>query len=814
MALPKPPPRALLPPLPPPPSMPNQPNNIQNLPPLPHYMGQIPYNSPYGTPPHHPQGFHHHPAFLGSRPRSQSMSTFNHSSHSPPNLSSLSSPPQTINYNSGKKVGFDDEIKRGYLYKESKYLKSWRRRLMMIKGPYLYSFKDSINEEATGFMDLRRCFFQEEGIKKEGKFHTFRIIDVESADPDEFWRLSAETKKEVEEWLQIMQATHEHFQTIQEEEPREQKLPLSTSERFSDEELEIKNKTIKQENSTEEKSIESKQLAQVEEIDLGSEINSSGLDPIDDSSESSQESSYPIVGIEEVPSTFQQSISLYKNLLDYTKWSLVLSNQDVQVYSLSGPKNVLVTKFIVPSSPDHVLSVLLDTDLRKNWDPFLSHIKKPESLSKPNQDYVYLSLFPWFLPSFPFVSATFIYRSFAVFVVFLSVSPLLLPNIPSFSLFGLSLLLCFFLSIMPFSPLISRPSSLYVQRAWGRDNDGVNRYIVSRCVRSTEYPSTCEVLGSVCCVRPTGAEGESLVFFSEDLEFSNRLPYHFRSYLRVVRSLQTSSSLRTFILLHLAQSLQSRSLSRAVAIPVSVSLGGQTRKRTGTTEKAKPLISTTVDTTVSVGTYELPDNKYTKFVKETIDEMLSAKNETESDGWILSLESEGMTIYRKDIPGTPITYIKGSGIFPVDAQAYLDILLDNNRKPEYDSMYKDGRVVEQVDERTTVVTQSFHAIWPTSARDFLLIQHWTKLPDGTLLSGGKSIEHPECPERKDHVRGQVYLGGFLMKPVSGSSSSNPQTEITYISKFDLRGNIPSRVVSLIARKQPLTTVTIAKLLTK
>jgi len=284
--------------------------------------------------------------------------------------------------------------------------------------------------------------------------------------------------------------------------------------------------------------------------------------------------------------------------------------------------------------------------------------------------------------------------------------------------------------------------------------------------------------------------------------------------------LELSDALRTLITLHLAQNqqLSASSLSSTLSIPTS-SAGKQDqgvlskeRRSASVSQKQAPQVAQQPSKAQGLSNeIVVAEHKYTAVVKQTLQEIIAARDETEDDGWVLSLEAEGMTIYRKDLPGSPITYIKGYGTFPVDAKQYLDILLDANRKVDYDSMYKDGKTLEQIDEKTSIVTQAFHAIWPTSARDFLLLQHWTTLPDGSLVSVGKSIEHPDYPERKDHVRGQVILGGFIMKPIPGPS---PQTHITYVSKFDLKGNIPSRVVALIARKQPLTTVTIAKLLMK
>jgi hypothetical protein len=64
----------------------------------------------------------------------------------------------------------------------------------------------------------------------------------------------------------------------------------------------------------------------------------------------------------------------------------------------------------------------------------------------------------------------------------------------------------------------------------------------------------------------------------------------------------------------------------------------------------------------------------------------------------------------------------------------------------------------------------------------------------------KSVLHPDCPPDKGYVRGEIDIGGYVLTPVDG----NTRTQITSVTKLDLKGSIPGFVMAKVMQEQPLT----------
>lgn len=84
-----------------------------------------------------------------------------------------------------------------------------------------------------------------------------------------------------------------------------------------------------------------------------------------------------------------------------------------------------------------------------------------------------------------------------------------------------------------------------------------------------------------------------------------------------------------------------------------------------------------------------------------------------------------------------------------------------------------------------------------SPRDISGIQKNYVLDDGSCMIVQTSVETNDIPELRHTKRANLGLSGFLFKP------EGPNTRVVYIFQIDLRGSIPSQVVSMVAAETPL-----------
>lgn len=175
---------------------------------------------------------------------------------------------------------------------------------------------------------------------------------------------------------------------------------------------------------------------------------------------------------------------------------------------------------------------------------------------------------------------------------------------------------------------------------------------------------------------------------------------------------------------------------------------------------------------------------------------------TEGDGWVSEGVVNNVVVMKKPpaVGEPPLTCIKGTGTLQVPPEFVMVVLTDDQYAQQLDDMLKDLRIVQEVIPKTVgILHLQYKAVWPTSGRDFVLVNFQGRVNDKTLIQGGTSIVDPRVPEDKAYVRGDCIVGGYVIKKVEGNPNA---CEVTYVGKLDLKGNIPAFVVNKAMASQP------------
>lgn len=102
----------------------------------------------------------------------------------------------------------------------------------------------------------------------------------------------------------------------------------------------------------------------------------------------------------------------------------------------------------------------------------------------------------------------------------------------------------------------------------------------------------------------------------------------------------------------------------------------------------------------------------------------------------------------------------------------------------------------------------FHQIWPISGRDFVELNNWRLLEDGSVLVVQFSTTSELKPELKDPIRGETIATGFLLTP----KPTGTHVVLTIFS--DPKGSLPSALVNQGAIAQASGLLESKKLLEK
>ena len=167
-----------------------------------------------------------------------------------------------------------------------------------------------------------------------------------------------------------------------------------------------------------------------------------------------------------------------------------------------------------------------------------------------------------------------------------------------------------------------------------------------------------------------------------------------------------------------------------------------------------------------------PQNRYYPIVSSAYKLFIFAINGTERDGWIYQGEKKGVKKYKKDIHSSPFSLFRGEKILNYPSNLLIHAVRDKRiRLLVGDGQMKDCGPLEIIDQNCKIEFEEYKSPAPfVGAREFVYIDTIHRLPDGTILSFARSIEHPGRPKSSKFTRADLKIGGWALKPIPDEPS--------------------------------------------
>ena len=138
-------------------------------------------------------------------------------------------------------------------------------------------------------------------------------------------------------------------------------------------------------------------------------------------------------------------------------------------------------------------------------------------------------------------------------------------------------------------------------------------------------------------------------------------------------------------------------------------------------------------------------------------------------------------------------WVKGETYFPFDPERIIDYLRKVDVRHEYDRFTDYAQIIEELPYRTFLAYAKIKQILVVASRDIVFTsQIITSKKTNTVYTPTYSIEHPDFPPKKEPIRANVLVGGWVMV------KKGEGCQVIYAVEIDPQGSLPKFLVEKTA----------------
>lgn len=194
-------------------------------------------------------------------------------------------------------------------------------------------------------------------------------------------------------------------------------------------------------------------------------------------------------------------------------------------------------------------------------------------------------------------------------------------------------------------------------------------------------------------------------------------------------------------------------------------------------------------------------NHYLDLADQSIFEILAKDDGSDkTTTWTHVKNTDGVSVDRGVNAHSPWNAIKATTTVHCSANDLASKLNDPQQMHIFDEMTDNCRIIEALNPAETKTIRYVQAkpVFPTTARDFLVVTSEQRLDDGSIVIGTKSVEHDSVPVNKHFVRAHTHVSGYIVRPLTPTSCT-----VTLIVHMDLGGYMPAYVINLLSVASPI-----------
>jgi len=174
-------------------------------------------------------------------------------------------------------------------------------------------------------------------------------------------------------------------------------------------------------------------------------------------------------------------------------------------------------------------------------------------------------------------------------------------------------------------------------------------------------------------------------------------------------------------------------------------------------------------------------------------------------------QEDGITMFRRDVPGSDIVALRGEGFVEAPITRVASVLIDRKRATEWIDRLVKTKELRKISETESINWNHIKTPTPLKDRDFVFKTLLTTDPaKKQVLFRYYSVKDPAAPETDDYVRGYFKEGKFELTMASRKNKNGTVTRGTIVVAevmVDPRGSVPTFLVNMVQRSWPFQTLT-------
>ncbi|HEY4106934.1 MAG TPA: START domain-containing protein [Polyangiaceae bacterium] len=182
--------------------------------------------------------------------------------------------------------------------------------------------------------------------------------------------------------------------------------------------------------------------------------------------------------------------------------------------------------------------------------------------------------------------------------------------------------------------------------------------------------------------------------------------------------------------------------------------------------------------------------------------LFAAGNSPNDPPWEKFGEDDGISVYHREVPNSPIIALRGEGVVNASILRVASVLADTARAPEWIDSLAETKVVRKISDDEYIEWDHIKTPIVLKDRDFVFDIKLELSPADKVVALNYHSVYDSGAPKTDYVRGEFSYGTFKLTSIEGGKKTRVLAEVL----ADPKGSVAKWIVNLFQKDWPHKTI--------